>query len=309
MTLTELRYLVAVARERHFGRAAEACFISQPTLSVGIKRLEEELGLRIFERASRTEVRITPAGEKLIEQAQRVLDEAERLREMANAAKDPLVGALRLGVIYTIGPYLLPRLIPALHAKAPDMPLLIEEGYTVELTGKLSRGELDAVILSLPYAAMGVEVLPVYREPFVLAAPATHPLADASPLDIAMLDPSEMLMLGPGHCFRDQVLSICPDCARTTGEGRLQRTLEGGSLETIRMMVASGSGVTVLPCGSASGAAGAANGLVAYRPFADPAPSRDVAVVYRRRFVRREAIDLLAAVIRNSRPDCTEAIA
>jgi len=181
MTLTELRYMVAVARERHFGRAAEACFVSQPTLSVGIKRLEEELDVQVFERASRTEVRITPLGEKLVAQAQRVLDEVDCLKRMASAAKDPLVGPLRLGVIYTIGPYLLPRLIPALHAAAPEMPLLIEEGYTSTLSDKLARGELDAVILSLPFAANGVDVTPVYREPFVVAMPEGHPLANSRP--------------------------------------------------------------------------------------------------------------------------------
>jgi len=305
MTLTELRYIVAVARERHFGRAAAACFVSQPTLSVGIKRLEEELGVRVFERASRTEVRITAVGEKLVEQAQRVLDEADRLRDMASASRDPLVGPLRLGVIYTIGPYLLPRLIPALHAAAPEMPLVIEEGFTATLSGKLARGELDAVILALPYAAIGVEVVPVYQEPFVVAVPSGHPLAGLEQVKAAQLDENELLLLGPGHCFRDQVLGACPGCGKTADSGALQRTLEGGSLETIRMMVASGAGITVLPCGSASGPAGAANGLVQYLPFADPAPYRDVAVATRRRFVRPGAIELLCDTIRRQHPACT----
>jgi len=309
MTLTELRYIVAVARERHFGRAAEACFVSQPTLSVGIKRLEEELGVQVFERASRTEVRITPVGEKLVAQAQRILDEVDCLKGMASAAKDPLVGPLRLGVIYTIGPYLLPRLIPALHAAAPEMPLLIEEGYTSTLSDKLVRGELDAVILSLPFAANGVDVMPVYREPFVVAMPEGHPFSKQQAVSVQDLERTDLLLLGPGHCFRDQVLELCPGCARTSASGYLQRALEGGSLETIRMMVASGLGVTVLPCSSIAGPAGTANGLVVYRPFVDPVPYREVAVAWRQRFVRRAAISLLCDSIRAHRPEHTSELA
>lgn len=304
ITLTELRYITAVARERHFGRAAQACFVSQPTLSVGVKRLEDALGVQVFERSSRNEVRLTDAGEKLVEQAQRVLDEVEGLRQLAQSQKDPLVGPLRVGVIYTIGPYLLPGLIPALHEAAPQMPVLIEEGYTHVLAEKLVRGELDAVVLSLPFTLPGLRVAPVYREPFVVALPASHAWASHERILARDLSEADLLLLGPGHCFRDQVLGLCPSCARSASAGLMQRTLEGGSLETIRMMVATGVGVTVLPCTSTLGAAGDSGGLIVYRPFADPAPTRDVGVAWRKRFVRPGAVALLREKIIACAPPC-----
>lgn len=304
MTLTELRYIVAVARERHFGRAAAACFVSQPTLSVGVKRLEEELGLQIFERGHRGDIRITAMGEEVIEQAQRVLEESDRLKSIADASRDPLVGPLRIGFIYTIGPYLLPPLIAALHRDAPQMPVEIVEGFTADLSEQLARGDLDAVVLSLPFEASGVTVTPVYREPFTLAVPMGHPLANLDVVSVDSLAHHDLMMLGAGHCFRDQVLTLCPSCGQGHGAGRLQRTLEGGSLETMRMMVASGAGITVLPCSSTQTASDLAGSLVSYRPFVPPAPFRDVAVASRARFNRGPAIDLLCDSIRGIRPAC-----
>ncbi|OYY55762.1 MAG: LysR family transcriptional regulator [Halothiobacillus sp. 28-55-5] len=312
MTLTELKYIVAVARERHFGRAAAACFVSQPTLSVGVKRIEDTLGVQIFERASRTELRITPRGEAIIEQAQRVLQEAEQLQTLADAAKDPLVGTLRIGLIYTIGPYLLPTLIPALHQRAPRMPVEIVEGFTHDLAHQLHQGALDAVVLSLPFSAPRLVITPVYREPFTVAVPSEHPLASelgqAGAVSMASLAAQDLLMLGQGHCFRDQVLSMCPACAQPTSSGRLQKTLEGGSLETMRMMVASGAGITVLPCSSNTAHAGQAGDLIRYFPFEQPAPYRDVAVASRERFARYAAVDLLSDLIRAHKPACCHAI-
>ena len=304
MTLTELRYVVAVARERHFGRAASACFVSQPTLSVGVKRLEDALGIQVFERANRSELRITAMGEAVIEQAQRVLEEVDRLKGIADATRDPLVGALRVGVIYTIGPYLLPALIAELHERAPAMPIEIVEGYTEDLAEQLARGDLDAVVLSLPFAGPGLNVTPVYREPFTVAVPARHPLARRERVPADLLAGNDLLLLGPGHCFRDQVLALCPTCAQGPGAGRLQKTLEGGSLETMRMMVASGAGVSVLPCSSTGLQSDLAGPLVHYRPFAEPAPFRDVAVASRRRFARTAAIDLICDAIRQRTPAC-----
>jgi len=306
MTLTELRYVVAVARERHFGRAASACFVSQPTLSVGVKRLEEELGLQIFERGHRGDIRITPMGEEVVEQAQRVLEEADRLKSVADASRDPLVGPLRIGFIYTIGPYLLPPLIAALHRDAPAMPVEIVEGFTADLAEQLARGDLDAVVLSQPFEANGVTVRPVYREPFTLAVPNDHPLASLDVVEVDSLAEHDLLLLGAGHCFRDQVLTLCPSCVQGHGAGRLQRTLEGGSLETMRMMVASGAGITVLPCSSTQTASDLAGSLVSYRPFVSPAPFRDVAVASRTRFNRGPAIDLLCDSIRAIRPSCCQ---
>lgn len=304
MTLTELRYVVAVARERHFGRAAAACFVSQPTLSVGVKRFEEALGVQVFERASRADLRITPRGEALIEQAVRILHEVEQLQSLADAAKDSLTGTLRIGFIYTVGPYLLPSLIGGLHQSAPRMPIEIVEGFTHDLTYQLQQGALDAVVLSLPFAAPHLTITPVYREPFTVAVPVNHPLSERASISSTALADQDLLLLGQGHCFRDQVLRVCPDCGQTASSGRLQKTLEGGSLETMRMMVASGAGVTVLPCASTQLPPDSTGGLIRYVPFDQPEPYRDVAVASRTRYTRSVAIDLLCAVIRDHIPAC-----
>ena len=288
MTLTDLRYLLALASERHFGRAAEKSHISQPTLSVAIKKLEDELGVQLFERGT-NEVRITATGERIVAQAERVLSEAAHIIELAEAGKDPLRGPLRIGVIYTIGPYLLPHLIPRMHALAPQMPLIIQENYTSRLTELLKRGEVDAVVVALPYEEPGVVVLPLYEEPFRVLLPATHPWVDEARLQPAMLAEEQLLLLGAGNCFRDQVLEVCPKCASGSG---LQRTLEGSSLETIRYMVASGLGITVLPSSAADGLS-EQNPLVAVRPFSAPEPIRQVALAWRVSYPRHGAIDAL----------------
>src|SRR5574341_2668371 len=194
MTLTELRYIVAVARERHFGRAAETCFVSQPTLSVAVKKLEDELGVTLFERGP-GEVSVTPARQKIVEQAQRVLEEASRIREIAAAGKDPLAGTLRLGAIYTIGPYLLPKLIPVLRKKAPTMQLLIEEHYTHKLAEALKQGEVDAILVALPFAEPGVVTRAVYDEPFLVALPQGHPLERKKHISSDELAKESLLLL------------------------------------------------------------------------------------------------------------------
>ena len=307
MTLNELRYIVAVARERHFGRAAEACFISQPTLSVAVKKLEEELGVSLFERR-KGEVSVTPIGEQIVTQAQRVLEEASGIRQLARQGQDQLDGPLRLGAIYTIGPYLLPHLIPQLAARAPKMPLVIEENYTASLSEKLKRGELDVILISLPFDEPGVQTLSLYREPFVLLLPSSHPLNQCNTVKIDDLNNEDVLLLGAGHCFRDQVLEVCPDCLRRSSvEGTPAQTLEGGSLETIRYMVASGLGVTILPC-SAAGAERFSERLLTIRRFDHNAPSRVVALAWRKSFPRPEAIEALRDAVLACDMSCTEAI-
>lgn len=302
MTLTELRYIVAVARERHFGRAAEACFASQPTLSVAVKKLEEELGVALFERRA-NDVAVTAPGERIIEQAQRVLEEVESLRQLAAAGQDPLAAPLRLGAIYTIGPYLLPYLIPALRKRAPKMPLRVEENFTAVLSERLRQGELDAIIISLPFEEPGILTLPLYDEPFVVALPADHPWTGRKSIKAADLPQESLLLLGSGHCFRDQVLKVCPALNRSSAGG-MQKTLEGSSLETIRHMVASGAGITVLPCSSVATTAGPERRLLATRPFASPAPSRRVALAWRKSFPRPQAIEALRQALVDARLDC-----
>jgi LysR family hydrogen peroxide-inducible transcriptional activator len=294
MTLTDLRYLVALAHERHFGRAAEKCHVSQPTLSVAVKKVEEELGIQLFERSA-SEVKITETGRRIVAQAERVLMEASQIPEIAAAGKDPLAGPLRVGVIYTIGPYLLPRLIPRVHQRAPRMPLIIQENFTARLAESLKRGELDVIIISLPFEEAGVVAQPVYDEPFRVLMPAGHPWTAERAIEAEHLADDQLLLLGSGNCFRDQVLEVCPSCRNIGG---LQRTLEGSSLETIRHMVATGLGVTVLPSSAADEMSH--NTLVAVRPFTEPQPSRRVALAWRVTYPRSGAIDMLRAAIIDS---------
>jgi LysR family transcriptional regulator, hydrogen peroxide-inducible genes activator len=290
MTLTELRYIVAVARERHFGRAAEACFVSQPTLSVAVKKLEEELGLTLFERGP-GEVSVTPPGQKIVTQAQRVLEEASHIKEIAAAGRDPLAGALRLGAIYTIGPYLLPKLIPILRKSAPAMQLLIQENFTHRLAEMLKSGEVDVILLALPFDEPGIATQAVYDEPFFVAVPKGHAWEARKRITSDELTRESLLLLGEGHCFRDQVLDIC-NVVRGKERNALARTLEGGSLETIRQMVAGGVGVTVLPATSVTSGGGRGE-LIRFLPFARPAPTRRVGIAWRRSFPRPEAIEAL----------------
>jgi LysR family transcriptional regulator, hydrogen peroxide-inducible genes activator len=247
MTLTELKYIVAVAREKHFGRAADACFISQPTLSVSIKKLEEELDVKLFERSA-NEVTVTPLGEEIVRQAQSVLEQAANIREIAKRGKDPLAGALKLGVIYTIGPYLLPALVRQAIARTPQMPLMLQENFTVKLLEMLRTGEIDCAILAEPFPDTGLATAALYDEPFMVAVPSTHALAVRSSISAEELKTETMLLLGNGHCFRDHVLEVCPEFARfsSSAEG-IRKSFEGSSLETIKHMVAAGMGVTVVP--------------------------------------------------------------
>lgn len=300
MTLTELRYITAVARERHFGRAAEACFVSQPTLSVAVRKLEDELGITLFERSS-AEVSITPVGQQIIEQAQRVLEEAAAIPRIAAQGKDELKGLLRLGVIYTVGPYLLPQLVPLMHRNAPQMPLQIEENYTAQLSERLKQGKLDVIVLSMPFAVAGIVTEPLYEEPFAVLLPKGHPLERETELSAQDLAREDLLLLGAGHCFRDQVLQACPECNRIgSGPNSMQKSLEGSSLETMRLMVASGMGVTILPQTSLDGAFSAKNNeLVSVRPFAVPIPRRTVALAWRRSFPRPGAVKMLADAVRS----------
>jgi LysR family hydrogen peroxide-inducible transcriptional activator len=289
MTLTELKYIVAVAREKHFGHAAEACFVAQPTLSVAIKKLEEELGVPIFERGG-GEVSLTPIGAQIVAQAERVLEQTATIKEIAKQNKDPLAGPLRLGVIYTIAPYLLPPLVKTLIERVPQMPLVLQENFTVRLIESLRQGELDAAIMALPFPEQGLTVHPLYDEPFVVALPRQHAWARRTAIDAEELKTETMLLLGNGHCFRDQVLEVCPEMSRfsTSGDG-IARTFEGSSLETIRHMVASGIGVTVLPTASIPDMK-APDGMLRYVPFSDPVPSRRVVIAARKSFTRGAAI-------------------
>ncbi len=297
MTLTELRYLIALDKERHFGRAARRTFVSQPTLSVAVRKLEAELGVTIFER-SRGEARVTPIGRRLIDQAYRVLGEVTTLESIAEQGKDELKGPLRLGVIYTVGPYLLPHLIPRLRQAAPEMPLVIEENFTGALAQQLRNNELDAVIAALPFTDNALSTWPLYDEPFVVVMPRGHAWTARETIAANDLARDNLLLLGPGHCFRDQVLDACADCRDSDAE-HLPRA--GSSLETIRHMVASGLGITVLPQSSVARSADESP-LLATRPFSGDAPSRRVVIAWRKYFPRPRAITVLREAIMACEP-------
>ena len=301
MTLTELRYIVAVAREHHFGRAADACFVSQPTLSVAIKKLEDELGVALFERTS-NETAVTPVGREIVAQAQRVLEQAAAIKELAKHGKDPLAGPLRLGVIYSIAPYLLPLLVPKIIQSAPQMPLILEENFTYRLLEMLRSGDIDVALIALPFDDSGLSVQALYDEPFMVALPAGHAWEKRKTIAAADLKKETMLLLGAGHCLRDQVLQVCPELMRfsSSSAAGIQKTFEGSSLETIRHMVASGVGLTVLPASAVADAPPRKKDLIVYRPFAEPAPSRRIALVWRKSYQRSSAIETLRACIDNS---------
>jgi LysR family transcriptional regulator, hydrogen peroxide-inducible genes activator len=317
MTLTELKYIVAVAREKHFGKAADACHVSQPTLSLAIKKLEEELDLKLFERSA-TEVTVTPLGNEVVLQAQSVLEQAANIKEIAKRGKDPLAGALKLGVIYTIGPYLLPDLVRHVIAKTPQMPLMLQENFTVKLLELLRTGELDCAILAEPFPDTNLAVAPLYDEPFLAAIPVNHPFTKLASVTVDQLKAETMLLLGTGHCFRDHVLEVCPEFARFSSDSSvssmgIRKSFEGSSLETIKHMVAAGMGVTLVPRLSVPASALADNALkklktkaqaedalVMYRPITDDKralpPTRRVVLVWRKSFTRYEAI----AALRNA---------
>ena len=314
MTLTELKYIVAVARERHFGKAADACFVSQPTLSVAVKKLEEELDVKLFERSA-NEVTVTPLGEEIVRQAQSVLEQAANIKDIAKRGKDPLAGPLKLGVIYTIAPYLLPALVRQVITKSPQMPLVLQENFTVKLLEMLRTGEIDCAILAEPFPDTGLALAPLYDEPFFAAVPSNHALAQQASVTAEQLKSETMLLLGNGHCFRDHVLEVCPEFARFSSDAEgIRKSFEGSSLETIKHMVAAGMGITLVPRLSVPKEAlepkkrGAEESFVKYLPVLDtrsdgsslPPPTRRVVLAWRRSFTRYEAI----AALRNAIYSC-----
>jgi LysR family hydrogen peroxide-inducible transcriptional activator len=289
MTFNELRFIVAVAQERNFRRAAEKSFISQPALSLAIQKLEDELGLKIFERG-RKEITVTPVGNAIVEQAQRVLEEAERIREIAAAGRNQLAAPLRVGIIYSVGPYLLPELISELKTVAPNMPLEVEENITANLDTLLRNGKLDVIIIALPYGDAGIMTHPLYDESFEVVVNNEHRWADRRSINARELAEEKILLLDSGHCFSNQVAEACPEINRKGAEIQ-----QGTSLETIRNMVASGLGITVLPA-SANNARYRSR-LLKVIPFAKPVPSRRIALAWRKSFARTQAIEALIQAV------------
>lgn len=296
MNLQELRYVVAVAETMHFGRAAEACYVSQPTLSTQIKKFEDELGVRLFERTNKR-VLPTPAGQELIAQARVILEETDKLREMAQHTKDPMAGPLRLGLIPTLAPYLLPYIVPPLRATYPQLRVYLREEFTDRLVKDLHVGTFDAVLVALPIPDDRLEVIELFREPFIFALPVGHSLCCKAQVCEADLHGTNLLLLEEGHCLRDQALAVC-------GLPKLPGAEEfkASSLETLRQMVAAGVACTLLPALAATPESPSAS-LITLRPFADPVPYRTIGLVYRRGFPRLHTILALAELIRQYVPD------
>ncbi|MDP2762451.1 MAG: LysR substrate-binding domain-containing protein [Sideroxyarcus sp.] len=289
MTLNELRFIVAVAQQRNFRRAAEKAFISQPALSLAIQKLEEELGLKLFERG-KGEVTPTPVGKAIVEQAQRVLEEAERIREIAAQGKNQLIAPLHVGIIHSVGPYLLPDLIPALKKVAPRMALEVEENITANLESLLRSGKLDVIIIALPFSGTGILTRPLYDEQFEVVVSSDHRWAARRSIKPTELPAEKVLLLDSGHCFSNQVEEACPELHRRGAEIQ-----QGTSLETIRNMVASGLGITVLPASANS--ARYRSKLLHVIPFTKPIPARRIALAWRKSLPRHDAIDALAQAV------------
>ncbi|MDO5058348.1 MAG: hydrogen peroxide-inducible genes activator [Neisseria sp.] len=296
MTLTELRYIVAVAQERHFGRAAQRCFVSQPTLSIAIKKLEEELAVSLFDRSS-NEVITTEAGERIVAQARKVLEEAEVIKQLANEEQNELEGAFKLGLIFTVAPYLLPKLILSLRDIAPNMPLMLEENYTQALTEALKRGDLDALVVAEPFQEPGVVTEPLYDEPFFVIVPKGHAFEELDAVSPKQLAEEQVLLLTEGNCMRDNVLDSCSELAARQRIAGLTNTLQGSSINTIRHMVASGLAISVLP---ATALTENDHMLFSIIPFENQAPQRRIALAYRRNFVRPKALDAIRQAIISS---------
>jgi LysR family hydrogen peroxide-inducible transcriptional activator len=281
--------VVALAKARNFRKAAEVCFVSQPALSLAVKKLEDELGVLLFER-NRNDVTMTVIGELVVEQATRAIEEANRVKEIARQGNNQLVGALKLGVIYSIGPYLLPEIIPYLRQSAPEMPLIVEENLTINLETQLRNGVIDVAIIALPFAIPGIKTMPLYEEEFVVVVPITHDWAKRDSISPEELADEKILLLNSGHCFSNQVMQACPRLSRN-GE-----ILQGNSLDTIRNMVASNLGLTVLPASATM--ARYQNPLIKVVPFTKPAPKRQVALAWRKSYGREKAVEEIAKSIR-----------
>lgn len=293
MTLTELRYIVAVAQEKHFGRAAQRCFVSQPTLSIAIKKLEEELGLALFDRSS-NEIMTTDAGQRIVVQARRVLEEADRIKLMANQEQSELEGIFKLGLIFTIAPYLLPKLILSLREMAPEMPLQLDENYTDVLKESLKRGDLDAIVVAEPFDETGLETIPLYDEPFFVIVPKGHAFEQLDEVTPKQLGEERVLLLTEGNCMRDNVLASCQELASRQKIQGLSNSIQGSSINTIRHMVASGLGISVMP---ATALTENDHLLFSIIPFTSPTPERRVALASRRNFVRPKALCMVKSAI------------
>src|SRR5262245_27014133 len=304
MTLQELRYLVALADKGHFVRAAEACHVGQPTLITQLKKLEEYLGVTLFER-NKHHLQATPIGEQIIEQARIALSVVSQIRELARRGMDPMNGPLRLGVIPTLGPYLIPHLLPGIRKRFPELHLFLREDLTSHLLERLCQGRLDALLLALPVRGDDVQTLPLFHESFVVALPSDHRLATSRQVTQEDLTRENVLLLEEGHCMRDQALAICG--AQSSDQ---REELKATSIETLRQMVAAGVGCTLLPrLASLPGTGSLRGDTVSIRPFEAPMPTRTIGLAWRRNYPRESTVRTLADWICERLPSQVEKLA
>jgi LysR family transcriptional regulator, hydrogen peroxide-inducible genes activator len=296
MTLQELKYLVALADHGHFGKAAESCFITQSTLSTQIKKLEDFLGVTLFDRSLKR-VTPTPIGKEILQAARNIVEEADRIRELAKHAQDPMSRTIHLGVIPTLGPYYLPHALTLVHKKHPGLRMLLREEMTPQILEHLLEGKLDAGLLALPVTDDSLRVEPLFYEPFFAALPAGHALAKREVLKVADIMGEKLLLLDEGHCLRDQALDVCGSGSRGREEVRAT------SLETLRQMVGMGLGLTLLPALSVDAGPRMNRKAVEVRPFKTPPPGRTIALVWRKRAPFPETFERLAQTLKNSLPD------
>lgn len=301
MTLQELKYLVALADHGHFGRAAEACFITQSTLSTQIKKLEDFLGVTLFDRSLKR-VTPTPIGQEILQAARSIVEESERIRELAKHAQDPMARTIHLGVIPTLGPYYLPHALTLVHKKHPDLRLLLREEMTPQILQHLVDGKLDAGLLALPISDDSLRVEPLFYEPFLAALPAGHPLAKRDTLKVSDIINEKLLLLDEGHCLRDQALDVCGSGSRGREEVRAT------SLETLRQMVAMGLGLTLLPALAVDAGPRVSKKAVEIRPFKSPPPGRTIALAWRKRAPFPETFERLAQTLKNALPGEVEPV-
>lgn len=292
MNLRDLKYLVALADHKHFGRAAEACFVSQPTLSTQIRKLEEELGVSLVERAPR-KVMLTPAGRDAAERARRIVAEVEQMKEAARRSQDPEAGTVRLGIFPTLGPYLLPHVVPRIRTRFPELELLLVEEKSDVLLSRLREGKLDAGLLALPVHDDQLHVEPLFEEPFLLAVPGNHPLASRDALTLDELSNQKLLLLEDGHCLREQALEVC----RLSGANE-KSEFRATSLETLRQMVAAGVGITLLPTLATKPPVPRSED-VHLLGFSDSHPNRHIAMVWRKSSAMGDFLTQLAQIIGN----------
>jgi LysR family hydrogen peroxide-inducible transcriptional activator len=274
MNLRALQYFVKLADLQHFSKAAKACFVSQPTLSTQIKKLEEELGVQLVERSPKN-IMLTPVGEEIADRARLVLRDIEQIRSVARRSGNPAKGTLRLGLFPTLAPYFLPHVVPGIRKAYPELTLQLAEEKTETILSMLRKGSLDAGVLALPIDGEGLSIEILFDEPFVMAVPNNHPLAEKSKIVMADLTHTELLLLEDGHCLRDHALEVC-----AMAGARERVDFHATSMETLRQMVAAEVGVTLMPLMAVKPPI-AKTANVTTRPFADPVPSRTLALVWR----------------------------